>query len=60
MSTEGLKRILESRILSTLKLNPYMTYNDALEAVLRSIGVCISFDSKELNTNVRSVENANF
>ena len=47
MSSEGLKRNLESRILSTLKLNPHMTYNDALQAVLKSIGVCLSYETTE-------------
>jgi len=49
MSSENLRRNLESRILSTLKINPSMSYNEAIETVLQSLGICLSFSVNVLD-----------
>lgn len=41
-----LKETLESRIISTLKMNPDMTWTEASDLTLRSIGVLASLPSR--------------
>ena len=49
------RRILENRIMSTLKINPNLSYNQALEMVLRSEGVILTTSSITVsNRNQRS------
>ena len=49
MSADYIKKKLENRILSTLKLDPSLTYLEALELVLRSIGVLTTLSSRTAN-----------
>ena len=44
-----LGRTIEHRVLSTLKLNPNLTYSQALNQVLRSEGVLITLPSKTVS-----------
>jgi hypothetical protein len=39
MSTNCIQKNLQNRIISTLKINPQMTYIDAVETVLLSMGI---------------------
>ena len=39
IGSEQIKRGIEGRILSTLKLNPNMTYNQAVISNLQSMGI---------------------
>tara|TARA_B100000686_G_scaffold76158_1_gene82080 strand:+ start:107 stop:307 length:201 start_codon:yes stop_codon:yes gene_type:complete len=41
-----LKQTLESRIISTLKMNPDMTWTEASDLTLRSIGVHATLPSR--------------
>ena len=41
-----LKRTLESRIISTLKMNPDITWTEASDLTLRSIGVHATLPSR--------------
>jgi len=46
MSNESIRINLEKRIFSTLKLNPQMTYTDAVECVLQSMGIITTLSTK--------------
>jgi len=56
MSMSYIKKTLEDRIISTLKMNPQMTYLDALEAILRSMGI---INSCGLLVNSESIASSN-
>ena len=49
MSMSYLGRALEHRVLATLKLNPNLTYSQALNQVLRSEGILVTLPSKTVS-----------
>ena len=57
MGADYIKKKLENRILSTLRLDPSLTYLEALELVLRSIGVLTTLSSRTANRSEHSVKN---
>ncbi len=44
---------LERRVISTLKINPTMTYNEAIESVLQSEGLILATESKTVITRMQ-------
>ena len=49
MSYSSIKNDLENRIISTLKVNPQMSYMDAVECVLQSMGIITHFNQQKKN-----------
>ena len=48
-----LKKTLESRIISTLKMNPDLTWTEASDLTLRTIGVHTALPSRTLNSRIQ-------
>jgi hypothetical protein len=48
-----LKDTLESRIISTLKMNPDLTWTEASDLTLRSIGVLASLPSRTASKHLQ-------
>ena len=57
MGTIG--RTIETRILGTMKINPNLTYNQALARVLKSEGVIISLSSITSGSDFSRSDRAN-
>jgi len=51
MSTTSLGKNLQDRIVSTLKINPQMSYLEAVETVLVSVGILNSRGSLHPGSN---------
>jgi hypothetical protein len=49
----GIKLTLERRIISTLKLNPDLTWTEATDLTLRSIGVHASLPSRTASKHLQ-------
>lgn len=49
----NLKKTLESRIISTLKMNPDLTWTEASDFTLRTIGVHTALPSRTLNSRIQ-------
>ena len=49
----NLKKTLESRIISTLKMNPDLTWTEASDLTLRTIGVHTALPSRTLNSRIQ-------
>jgi hypothetical protein len=49
----NLKKTLESRIISTLKMNPDLTWTEASDLTLRTIGVHTALPSRTLNSQIQ-------